>query len=276
MNAHIGFALYELPVKLRGRQCLRLWVSPHRVSSDTGLFTEQLCSTDCGFILMSLTLVHCIEDWFWFYRAILDIINAHFRVIVFTDASDCNNARWYLIWSLSRPCNHRKPAVASGSQPTFSCGVVHAFRRAADINFLVEVRLCVWAAAVFVGTISPVSLSGRRPANWPHFGAHIPPCALLHYQLRSVPGVGRSAGAQTAPVARLPLRFSCGAPDSSGQTGGALDKLTSLRQHHHLLSAFHHKHDFKKKCSQEPSKPRRWFSGWRGVCVVMVGGGIES
>lgn len=172
--------------------------------------------------------------------------------------------------SLAPPCSQRKPAVACRTQTqpvlTFSCWVVHAFRRAADINFLVEVRLCVWAAAVSVGMTrcGPAPLFGGGRANRPHIGAQIHPCALLHQQVCPVPGIGRSTGAQTASVARFPLRISHRAPDCFRQISAALAKLTSL------LSAFHHNHDLETSTPQESAsrqKPRRWFSGWRGVCV---------
>lgn len=126
--------------------------------------------------------------------------------------------------------------------------------------------------------IGPVSLSGRSRANRPHIAAHIPPCALLHHQLSPVPGVGCRDGAQAAPVALLSLRFSHGAP---GGFRTVLAKLTSLGQHHHVLSAFHHKRDVGGKKTRDPEMVRAvktqavFFSMYDCVyvCVVEVGGG---
>lgn len=111
-------------------------------------------------------------------------------------------------------------------RPTFRRWVVHAVRGAAHINFLIEVRLVVRTAAIFV-----MPYPGGRYGDRPGVGAHAPPCALLRRKLRGpLPRVRRSAGAQAAPVARFPLRFS------------SWDPSDSLRRshHHHLLSALHH------------------------------------
>lgn len=165
------------------------------------------------------------------------------------------------------------------SKHTFSCWVIHAFRRAAHINFLIEVRLVVWAAAVLAVTIRSAPLSRWRRAMRPHISAHIPPCALLRHQIRPVPVVRRRTGAKATPLAQLSFWFSHGAPDSFRQIRAVLATLTALRHHHHLLSAFHHKQELQNPLSSRDSASRQNPDDViqdGGVCACLCGGASQG